>query len=75
MYKRERVQFSPFLSKMCVLPDDSKKMKRNYMKVLIMIFALHFFLGAMLFIKMGSPDVRKGLRQASELMVKNSSFR
>ena len=45
------------------------------MKVLIMIFALHFFLGAMLFIKMGSPDVRKGLRQASELMVKNSSFR
>lgn len=43
------------------------------MKTLVIIFALHFFLGAMMFVSVGgySPDARKGLREASELMVKN----
>lgn len=43
------------------------------MRTLLLIFAFHFFLGVMMFVSVGgySPDSRKGLREASELMVKN----
>jgi hypothetical protein len=45
------------------------------MKTLFIVFVLHFFLGAMLFVTMGSKDSRKGLSEASEIMVRSSIYR